>query len=238
MILFDSLKNKFQLRFKNRESAAKILAGALEDSLNKLKFDKTKDTLLLLSIPRGGVIVGDIVANKLPYKNEFNIIIPRKLTAPHNQEIAIGAIMEEELVYLNEEIITELEIDLDYIEREKSRQLEEIKRRKSLYKNTKELLNIKDKIVILTDDGAATGATIIAASRWIKKQNPKAIVIAIPVASKDTVEKLKKECEIVITATTPSATNFKSVEQYYQEFKPVEDEEVIEICRKRNLLSL
>jgi predicted phosphoribosyltransferase len=92
--LFDSLKNRFQLRFKNREFGAKILAGALEDSLKKLKIDKKKDSLLILGIPRGGVVVADIVASKIPYNCEFNIVIPRKLTAPHNQEIAIGAIIE------------------------------------------------------------------------------------------------------------------------------------------------
>src|SRR6185503_18107880 len=120
---------KFQLRFKNREIAAKILAGALEDSLKKLRIDKKNDTLLVLSVPRGGVIVGDIVATQLSYRSEFDIVIPRKLTAPHNQEIAIGAIMEDETIFLNDEIIIELEIDKDYIEKEKSRQIEEIKRR-------------------------------------------------------------------------------------------------------------
>ncbi|MDQ2684816.1 MAG: phosphoribosyltransferase [Thermoproteota archaeon] len=236
--MLDSIKNKFQLRFKNREFAAKILVGALEDSLKKIKVDKHKDTLTILSIPRGGVIVGDIVTNKLPFKAEFDIIVPRKLAAPHNQEIAIGAIMEDETIYLNDEIIMELEIDKEYIEKEKSRQLDEIKRRTFLYKNTNESLNVKDKIVILVDDGAATGATIIATARWIRKQNPKTLVIGIPVASKNIVETLKKECDLVTTATTPSATNFKTVGQYYQEFKPIEDKEVIEVCKRRNLVKL
>jgi hypothetical protein len=75
--------------------AAKILAGALEDSLKKLNLDKKKDSLLILGIPRGGVVVADIVASKLPYNCEFDIVIPRKLTAPYNQEIAIGAVMKE-----------------------------------------------------------------------------------------------------------------------------------------------
>ena len=132
--MFDSLKNKFQLRFKNREFAAKILAGALEDSLRKLKINKNDDSLLILGIPRGGVIVADIIASKLPYKSEFDIVIPRKLTAPHNAEIAIGATMEDGIPYrLNDELINDLEIDKKYIEKEKTRQLEEINRRKSLY---------------------------------------------------------------------------------------------------------
>ena len=238
--MFETLKNKFQLRFKNREFAAKILAGALEDSLKMLKIDKKKDSILILSIPRGGVIVGDIVASKLRYRCEFDIVIPRKLTAPHNQEIAIGAIMEEdETVYLNEELVNELEIDKEYIEKEKARQLEEIKRRKSLYRNLEAdtTFEMNGKIVVLIDDGAATGATIIAAARWIKGHNPGMLIIAIPVTSKDTFEALKKECDIVVTGTMPSSSVFKTVGQYYQEFKPVEDEQVIEVCKRRKLLS-
>ena len=87
--MFESLKNKFQLRFKNRVFAAKILAGALEDSLGKLKIEKNNNSLLILGIPRGGVIVADIIASKIPYKSEFDIVIPRKLTAPHNQKLRL-----------------------------------------------------------------------------------------------------------------------------------------------------
>ena len=237
-VLFDSLKNKFQLRFKNRVIAAKILAGALEDSLGKMKLDKKNDSLLILGIPRGGVIVADILASKLPYNCNFDIIIPRKLTAPHNQEIAIGAIMEDSTLFLNDELINELEIDKEYIEKEKTRQLGEIKRRKSLYHDSNEIVyDIKDKIVILVDDGAATGATLISAALWIKKQHPSKLIIAIPVTSRDTLELLKNECDLVVTGTTPSTTTFKTVGQYYQEFKPVEDQQVIEICRRRKLLT-
>ena len=240
-VLFDSLKNKFQLRFKNRVFAAKILAGALEDYLRKMKLDKKKDSLLILGIPRGGVIVADIIASKLPYTCNFNIIIPRKLRAPYNQEIAIGAIIEEEegeTLFLNDEIIRELEIDKEYIEKEKTKQIEEIKRRKSLYSNHGEKeLDALDKIVILVDDGAATGATLIAASRWLRKQNPSKLIIAIPVTSKDTLELLKQEGDMVVTGTTPSSSVFKAVGQYYQEFKPVEDQEVIEICNNGGLSS-
>ena len=232
--MFDLLKNKFQLRFKNREFAAKILTGSLEDSLKKLKLDKINDSLFILGIPRGGVIVADIVTSKLAYSCKFDIIIPRKLTAPHNQEIAIGAIMEEDVtLFLNSELIRDLEIDSDYIEKEKMRQLEEIKRRKSLYQNKESRYDFKDKIVIVIDDGAATGATLIVAARWIRKQNPKKLVVAIPVTSKDTLEMLNQECDIVVTGTTPSSSNFKTVSQYYQDFKPIEDEKVIEVCRRR-----
>ena len=130
-MIFDSFKNKFQLRFKNREIAASILEGALEDSLKKIKIvDKKKEeenNLIVMGIPRGGVVVADIVASKLKSSSsyshiEFDIIISRKLAAPGNNEIAIGAIMEQEddddddgtkittTTYLNDELIKELEV--------------------------------------------------------------------------------------------------------------------------------
>src|SRR5215210_7415771 len=120
MTLFDSLKNRFQLRFKNRVFAASILAGALEDSLRKMRVDKNKDQLLVLGIPRGGVVVADVVAAKLSHYCDFDIVIPRKLTALGNQEMAIGAIMADEknddsTIYLNDDLIRELDIGMGHI---------------------------------------------------------------------------------------------------------------------------
>jgi predicted phosphoribosyltransferase len=222
--------------------AASILEGALEDSLKKIKVDRKKDHLLVLGIPRGGVVVADVVASKLPYKCDFDIVIPRKLTEPGNQEIAIGSIMADEnnfvtTIYLNDDLIRKLDIEIGHIEKEKVRQIEEIKRRMSLYRNIKNKdYNIQDRIVILVDDGAATGATIISAARWSRRQNPTKLIVALPVTSKDTVELLKKECDLVVTGTTSSESTFKSVGQYYQEFKPIEDEQVIDICKRRELV--
>jgi putative phosphoribosyl transferase len=251
--MFDSLKNKFQLRYKNRELAANILTGALKDSFRKLKVDKKQDSILVLGIPRGGVVVADIVFSKLKsasFNCEFDIIIPRKLGAPGNQEIAIGAIMdggeggeggEDEITTcLNEDLIKELGISQEYIENEKLKQIEEIKRRKLLYRNNhNKECNIDKKIIIIVDDGAATGATLLAAARWIKRKREqyKKLIIAIPVAPKDAVEALKKESDMVITGSTASSiATFKSLAQFYQEFKSVDDKKVIEICKKHKLV--
>jgi predicted phosphoribosyltransferase len=126
-----------------------------------------------VGIPRGGVIVANLVAVKLKAAN-FDIVIPRKLRIPHNEEAAFGAIMDDGTVYIDDRIVRDLDISEEYIEKEKQLQMLEIKRRFALYRN-KELqqpleskIN-KNAITILVDDGAASGATVIAAARSIRK---------------------------------------------------------------------
>jgi putative phosphoribosyl transferase len=146
--------------------------------------------------------------------------------------------MEDGTTYLNDELIRELEISQEYIEKEKIEQIEEIKRRYSLYQNVERRreYQFEDKTVILADDGAATGATIIATARWIKKKtpnNPKShLIIAVPVAPKPTKELLRRESDHVEVILSPSTFNFKSVGQYYQSFEPVTDEQVINIMER------
>jgi putative phosphoribosyl transferase len=169
----------------------------------------------------------------------FDIIIPRKLRAPHNLEIAIGAVTEDSTCYLNEDLIRHLEISQEYLDREKREQIEEIKRRTSLYTKFSLLNKVKDEneVVILVDDGAATGATIIAAARWLRRNHDlKRLIIAIPVAPKDTVSKLKKEADDVEVISSPSTVSFRSVAQYYKSFEQVTDEQVISIMKVRKLL--
>jgi putative phosphoribosyl transferase len=247
--MFESIKNRFQFKFKDRTYAANILAAALEDFLGKEK-ERTKNDnqfITVIGIPRGGVIVADIVATKLKASN-FDIVIPRKLRIPNNEEAAFGAIMGDSTVYLDNRIIKDLDISEEYIEREKDFQLQEIERRSTLYKNRKvEFQPLENKIndkaitIILLDDGAASGSTIIAAARSIRKAfnppNNNKLIIALPVVPKETVELLKKEgvADHVEVVTTPSAF-FSSVGQYYQSFEAVSDERVIEIMKSRKLL--
>ena len=209
--MFDSIKRKFQFKFKDRVSAANILAAALMDNLNNKKKEEKEqendNNIAVLGIPRGGVITADIIARKISAKY-FDIVIPRKLTDIDNKEQAIGAIMEDGTTYRDKELIEELSIPSDYIEKEKAYQIQEIKRRSSLYRKQGSEYNnnnndnnnnnkINGKTAILVDDGAATGTTIIAAARWLKKNhNPKRLIIAIPVAPKETVELLKMNVTI------------------------------------------
>jgi putative phosphoribosyl transferase len=186
-MIFESISSKFQLKLKDRANAANILGHALKDVIKKEQ--ERKDNTVVLGIPRGGVIVGEIIARKLSC--EFDIIIPRKLRAPHSEEDAIGAIMEDGTTYVNDMLVKELEVSQEYIEKEKAYQIQEIKRRSSLYRNSKDRYEVRNnnKHIILADDGAATGATVIAAARWITKSNnnPKRLIIAIPVAPKETL---------------------------------------------------
>jgi putative phosphoribosyl transferase len=196
MIIFDKISNKFQLRLKDRMTAANILGEALKDIIKKE--EQRKDSIVL-GIPRGGVIIADIIARKLP-SSCFDIIIPRKLRAPHNEELAIGAIMEDGTTYLNDILVKELEISQEYIEKEKAEQIQEIKRRSSLYRCNYDYIekegnynNINGKnIIILVDDGAATGATVIASARWIKRTNNKSFDNCYSCSSKRDFKFIKK----------------------------------------------
>jgi putative phosphoribosyl transferase len=153
-MIFETISSKFHLRIKDRITAANILAAALIDKLTKCERQET----IALGIPRGGVVVADIISNKLSCK--FDIVIPRKLGAPNNKEVAIGAVMEDGTTYLNEDIVRILEVSKEYIEQERARQIQEIKRRTMLYRHSERDYELRNKKnIILVDDGAATGAT-------------------------------------------------------------------------------
>jgi Predicted phosphoribosyltransferases len=238
-MIFELISRKFQFKFKDRAAAADILGESLKD---RVKNEEEQKTAIVLGIPRGGVITADIVAKKLSTLL-FDIIIPRKLTDPDNKEQAIGAIMEDGTTYIDQQLINDLQISSEYLEKEKLEQIREIKRRTALYHNNEPIREdfsssfLKDKTIILVDDGAATGATIIAAARWIKKleNKPKRLIIAIPVAPKSTVNLLKKECNTEVEVVISPSSTFHSVEQYHQNFQQIPDEQVIRIMKNRNI---
>lgn len=239
--MFGAISRKFQLKFKDRAAAGNILAEIVKDRLNK---EKVEECIVVLGVPRGGVVTADVVARKLSSSAnaaviDFDIIVPRKLTDPDNKEQAIGAVMEDGTTYLDEELISMLQITQDYIEKEKAEQIQEIRRRITLYSINTTTANhyehLKGKTAILVDDGAATGATLIAAARWLKRKHaPKPLIIAVPVAPKDTVKLLKQEADAVEVVTSPSSI-FRSVEQFYQDFSQVHDDKVMAILRDRNM---
>lgn len=224
-----SKENNSVTRFKDREHAAGLLMSKLK---NELKDELPKE-IAVFGVPRGGVILAYTI-----YKNRganyFDIVIPRKLGAPNNKELGIGAIMDKETVYLNEYVVTALKVPQDYIEIEKISQVREIERRTLLYRPSQVEYDIKNKTIILVDDGAATGATLVVSARWIKKRKPRKLIIAIPVAPNETVELLKNEADQVITILIPRTSNFTSVAQFYDNFEEITDDKVIKIMNEIN----
>lgn len=223
--LSDAVGSKMQLRFRDRAGAGTVLAMVLKGTV------KDKD-ILVMGIPRGGVVVADIVASKL--KADFDIVIARKLASPENKENAIGAVMPDGSVYLDEFMVNSLKISPEYIEKEKQEQLKEIQRRTELYRPRNQGYKIRDRTVILVDDGIATGATVIAAARWIRKQKPKQLIIAAPVAQLQSKDLLRAEADKLEVVSTPS--NFGSVQQFYQDFVQLNDELVIGILKARKFV--
>jgi predicted phosphoribosyltransferase len=211
------------VKFRDRTEAGNLLA----ERLAKMGYSPA----IVLGIPRGGIILADIVARKL--SADFDIVIPRKLGAPENEELAIGAVMEDGTSYINRYIVNALRIPQDYIENEKAHQAAEIKRRAAAYRKPGEY-RISGKNAILVDDGIATGATVIASARWARKQNPSSLSVAVPVAPPQSVEVLEQEADSVIVLHTPR--DFASVGQFYEEFTPVSDDQVMQIMRSRGLL--
>lgn len=216
--------NNLVSRFKDREHAADLLTSKLK---NELKNEIPKE-ITVFGVPRGGVILAyTIYQNKIA--TYFDIVIPRKLGAPNNKELGIGAIMDKDTVYLSEYVVKALRVPEDYIETEKITQVREIERRTLLYRPKQEEYNIQNKTIILVDDGAATGSTLVVSARWLRKRKPKKIIIAVPVAPNETVELLKNEVDEVVTILIPPTSNFTSVAQFYDNFEEITDDKVVKI---------
>jgi putative phosphoribosyl transferase len=164
-------------------------------------------------------------------------MISKRLRAPYNEEIAIGAVAEDGTTYLNKTLIEELKVSKEYLDNELSYQLQEIKRLANTYYQGKKTLldgksiTVKDITIVIVDDGAATGSTIIATSRSLrKKYNPKYLIVAITVSPRGTVDILRREgIDHVEVITSPSDNNFRAIEQFYQNFDQVSENEILDI---------
>jgi len=210
------------MRFRDRKDAALQL-------VQKLTWLKDKD-LLVLAIPRGGVVVGDVIAKSLDAK--LDIIVPRKLGAPSNPELAIGAVMHDGSSYLNDYVVKMLNVDQEYIRSEIKEQVREIERRLELFRGSKKY-DLADKTIVLVDDGIATGATTMVAVTWVKKQKPKMVVLATPVAPGEVAKTLEPVVDKLIVLMMP--LEFGAVGEFYEDFSQVGDEDVVEILRKHKL---
>ncbi len=205
--------------FEDRTHAGRELAKALQL--------KPRKNPLILALPRGGVPVAAEVCKVL--KVPVDMIFVRKLGAPFNQELGIGALVEgtPPQIFLNEDLVKVLKVDVDHIEQEKYRQLERMKDQQKTYRKGNVRASASGREVILIDDGIATGASVHAALKALKSEKPHSITLAVPVCAADTLQSLKKEVDEVICLLEPK--NFKAVGQFYRNFHRVEDQEVIRL---------
>lgn len=202
--------------FQNREEAAERLA----DALSKYKGKNP----LILAIPRGAMPMAKIIAEHLG--GEVDVVLVHKLGAPGQPELAIGALDEGGYVYLHP-YAKELQISQDYLEREKNIQLEILKERRQNYTPHRSARNPEGRIVIIVDDGIATGSTMMAALHAVREKKPEKLIAAVGVAPPETAEKLKNFADEVICLETPES--FYAVGQFFEDFSQVSDEEVLQI---------
>lgn len=197
--------------FKNRADAGKRLAKAIE------VYSQQPD-VLLLALPRGGVPVAYEVATALHIP--MDVLVVRKLGMPGQEEYAMGAIASGGVRVLNESPW----VSNSTIERVTEREMVELRRREIAYRGDRPFPSLSGRTVILVDDGLATGSTMRAAVQAVRQQGPDRIVVAIPVAPRETVEDLRKEVDEVVCLMTPS--QFYGVGQFYQDFSQTTDDQV------------
>jgi putative phosphoribosyl transferase len=205
--------------FRDREDAAHRLA-------EMLKGRQLHDPLVL-AIPRGGLVTGVVLAQELGA--ELDVVLSRKLRAPGQPELAVGAVSEDGRVYLNRHAQEVLDLTEKYLGKEAQHQLAAIASRKKLFREVRLQAPITGRSVIVTDDGIATGSTMIAALQAVKTQNPSELIVAVPVASPDRLTEVGRWCDEVVCLLCPD--EFRSIGQFYADFRQVEDEQAIDLLR-------
>lgn len=206
--------------FKNREDAAKQLARRLAE----LRLVKP----LVLSVPRGGVAIGAVLARELG--GDLDVVLARKLRAPYQRELAIGAIGEDEEVYLDPGARGVDGVTDAYIRMERDRQMAEIRQRQHLFRAAAPALDATGRSVIVTDDGIATGATMLAALHVLKGCKAREVIVAVPVAPPSTLALFRSNCDRVVCLLIPDYLGAISV--FYEDFAQVEDREAVRLLRE------
>lgn len=205
--------------FRNRLEAGRELAERL--------LTYRPESPVVLALPRGGVLVGYEVADALDAP--LDIIVVRKLGAPDQPELGIGAVVDGDNPegILNQELVQALGVSDEYLKREVARQIEEIRRREQRYRGGRPRVPVEGRTAIVVDDGIATGATVRAALRALRRGRPARLVLAVPVAPPDTVESMRTEVDDLVCLATPEP--FIAVGRYYEDFSQPTDEEVVDL---------
>jgi putative phosphoribosyl transferase len=206
--------------FLDRREAGRLLGDALAERVGD-------DDVVVLGIPRGGVVVAAQVAEKLGAP--LDVVIPRKVGAPGNPELGLGAVAPGVGV-LDERLIRDLGVSREYLAREIAAQEQEIERRSRAYRGDRPALDAAGKVVIVVDDGVATGGTAVAAARWAKKAGAARVVLAVPVAPAQALPNLAREVDEALVLSTPEP--FFAVGQWYERFDQVDDDEVVELLTR------
>jgi predicted phosphoribosyltransferase len=201
-------------RFENRAAAGEALADALAHYRGA--------NVLVLGLPRGGVPVGAKIAQALAA--DLDVIVARKLGSPISAELAIGAVTADGERYLNDGLISELGVSDGYLRAVTERELAEARQRETQLRRGRPAPRVAGRIVILVDDGLATGATMRAAVRSVKRQRPARLVVAVPVGSVEACDALRSEADEIVCLRQPEP--FGAVGTYYHDFLPTTDSEV------------
>lgn len=204
--------------FKNRSDAGNKLAVLLKDY-------RGRENVIVLGLPRGGVVTAFEIAKTLQLP--LDVICPRKIGAPYNPELAIGAVTETGKGIFNDSLIKTLGVSKRFMEEEIARETQRAQQRLALFRKDRPPRNIKGKTVILVDDGLATGATMKAAIESVKFEGAKTIVVAVPVSPADTLLEIEQKVDKVVCLETPF--DFQAIGQFYRDFSQVEDEEVLDL---------
>jgi|SRR5436190_8714388 len=201
--------------FENRFHAGQILAEAVDHY-------RDRSDVLVLALPRGGVPVAFEVAKAL--RAPLDVFLVRKVGLPGHEELAIGAIASGGITVINHETVDEFHIPEQEVRRLAAKELVELKRREREYRGNRPAPFVSNRVVILVDDGLATGSTMRAAVVALRQQHPKRLVVAVPVAAATTCNEFRDEVDETICAITPSP--FFAVGMWYDDFEQVTDEEV------------
>lgn len=207
-------------KLSNRTSAGQSLAAKL------IKLEHRND-VIVLALPRGGVPVAYEIAIKL--HAPLDVLVVRKLGIPHHEEYAMGAIAQGGVRILNEDVVNSHRISKQAIQQVIDRELQELNRREKTYRDDFPWPSLKDKCVILVDDGLATGATMHAAIEAVKHQEAEKIIMAVPVASAQALNDLKDYVDEIVCLMIPEP--FYSVGEWYQEFNQTSDQEVLQLLK-------
>lgn len=209
--------------FRDRGDAGRQLAEALAS--------RPMESPVVFAIPRGGIVVAAELARRLGA--ELDVVVARKLGAPYRPELAIGAVTAEGDTYLNSEVLRQLQVDDRYLQQVVRSEREEAHRREQRFRDDREPVDVRGRTAILVDDGLATGATMRAAARSLRRRGPGKLIIAVPVGSREACRDLRGEADDVVCLAQPEP--FYAVGLHYADFEQVGDAEVVRTLAQQHL---